>query len=41
MEEKLYEFHQFNLFFREFVNFPGQNQWQRRNRFMFLINTTE
>ena len=23
------------------INFPGKDQWQRRNRFIFLINTTE
>ena len=25
----------------KFINFPGKHQWQRRNRFIFLINTTE
>ena len=25
----------------KFINFPGKRQWQRRNRFVFLINTIE
>ena len=25
----------------KFINFPVKHQWQRRNRFIFLINTTE
>ena len=25
----------------KFINFPGKNQWRRRNGFIFLINTTE
>ena len=25
----------------KFINFPGKRQWRRRNRFIFLINTTE
>ena len=25
----------------KFINFPGKHQWQRRNRFILLINTTE
>ena len=24
-----------------FVNFPEKHQWRKRNRFIFLINTTE
>ena len=23
------------------INFPGKHLWRRRNRFIFLINTTE
>ena len=23
------------------INFPGKHQWRRRNRFFFLINTTQ
>ena len=25
----------------KFINFPGKLQWRGRNRFIFLINTTE
>ena len=25
----------------KFINFPGKYPWRRRNRFIFLINTTE
>ena len=25
----------------KFINFPEKHQWRRRNRFFFLINTTE
>ena len=25
----------------KFINYPGKHQWRRRNRFFFLINTTE
>ena len=25
----------------KFINFPGKHEWRRRNRFSFLINTTE
>ena len=25
----------------KFINFSGRHQWRRRNRFIFLINTTE
>ena len=25
----------------KFINFPGKHQWERCNRFIFLINTTE
>ena len=25
----------------KFINFPGKHQWRRRNRLIFLINTTE
>ena len=24
----------------KFINFPGKRQWRRRNRFIFLTNTT-
>ena len=24
----------------KFINFPGRHQWQRSNRFLFLVNTT-
>ena len=27
--------------FEKFINFPGKHHWRRRNRFIFLINTTE
>ena len=23
------------------INFPGEHQWRRRNRFIFSLNTTE
>ena len=23
----------------KFINFPGKQQWRRRNRFIFLVNT--
>ena len=23
------------------INFPGKHQWQRLNKFIFLLNTTE
>ena len=23
------------------INFPGRHKWRRRNRFIFLLNTTE
>ena len=26
---------------KKFINFPGKHQWQKRNRFIFLINTSE
>ena len=26
---------------KKIINFPGKHQWRRRNRFIFLIDTTE
>ena len=26
---------------KKFINFPGKQQWQRCNRFIVVINTTE
>ena len=25
----------------KFISFPGKHQWQRRNRFIYLLNMTE